>query len=122
MFLMSKFFLIKNAMSDGEISSSLWNSKPTRHFKERKERISRVGGIGNIVAGFVVDEKHEKGDVEHFITDNGMILVLNHKTKLAVTIMIARPEQIKRYFENGEAPEYIVEKAHYNSYVMGWNY
>ena len=131
---MSRHFIIKNAkredcfsikgvMTNSEIANSLWRSKPTRHFLERKERIERLeDGIGNIVAGFVVDENHVKGWVEHFVTDTGMILVLNHRTKLAVTVMIARPAQIERYYAEGKAPQEIVDRAFHNSHVLGLNY
>lgn len=116
-------FVLKFAMTRSEIVKSLKVATPTAHFIERKERIERLeNGIGNVVAGFVVDEGHANGAVEHLVTDNGAILILNHRTKRAVTVFIARPEQIRRLYKDGNAPKAIIKIARRNCYELGLNY
>lgn len=77
----------------------------TNHMSNyRNKRISKVKtvGIGNPVAAFVVDKNHPNGNEVHILTDTGLIVILNERTKNLVTILIARPNQIKRYFQESE--------------------
>lgn len=94
------------------------------HFYERRTRIARTGlGIGKVVSCFLVDKGHENGLEEHYITTSGLIVVRNHSTHKAVTVMIARPAQIRRYYKEGEkVPEMALQAAHYNAEVRHLNY
>lgn len=75
----------------------------TYHYsKERVERhnriMSTIGG-GKLIASFEVYTAHPNGNEIHNIFDNGVILIQNIRTKRVVTELIARPQQIKRYWE-----------------------
>ena len=74
----------------------------TNHFEnDRKTRIqftNDVIGVGKIVDKFIVDRGHINGREIHNITDTGLIIIQNERTQKFVTVLIARPNQIKRYY------------------------
>lgn len=77
---------------------NFWNV--TKHFKERVYRLNASGmGIGMVASGFLVDKGHENGMEEHYITTTGLIIIRNHNSGQAITILVARPEQVKRYYD-----------------------
>lgn len=98
-------------------------SKCAEHFHERVCRIERVGGIGELVSGFLVDKGHERGMEKHYITSTGLIVVRNWEHDEAVTVMVARAHQIARYYKTlgYEAPHNIMMVARYHE-RMGMNY
>jgi hypothetical protein len=59
-----------------------------------------LGGDGEIVDSFIVDKGHRNGLERHCITNHGLIIVYNVNTKKMVTKLIARPQQVKRYYVN----------------------
>lgn len=76
----------------------------TRHAADdRNERFRRIKlniGFGSVF--FVaknVERGHKDGEERHELTTTGLIKVYNKRGEL-VTILIARPEQICRYFED----------------------
>lgn len=94
--------------------------KQTKHFlKDRYDRYTKIRnqvGIGNVVKGFRWDKKHRNGAEKHFITNTGIILVINERTNKLITMLIARPQQIRRYWElqGKQTPkdvQPIIEKA-----------
>lgn len=98
----------------------------TKHQQyERKEReifIDEIIGRGNIIDRFIVDRGHPNGAEIHNVTDTGIIIIQNLKTKKLVTMLIARPNQIKRYYEDRQmiVPEWLIEIA-YEHYLKGYN-
>jgi hypothetical protein len=65
------------------------------------------------------------GEERHDITDNGIIIVYNVRSQKLVSKLIARPNQIKRYYEStGRAPppeyESILELAKQH-HILGYN-
>lgn len=77
----------------------------TQHYSsERMQRKSKVieliGGYGTPLYSFIVDTMHPNGNEIHTITDKGIIIIQNEHTKKLITILIARGQQIKRYFNN----------------------
>ena len=76
--------------------------------KERFRRISKIinkiGGYGVGKYSFIIDTNHPNGNEIHTITDNGIIIIQNERTKKYVTCLIARPMQIRRYFNNDKIP------------------
>ena len=66
---------------------------------QREALIAQIGE-GAIIATFTVDKGHPNGPELHSITDTGIIIIRNKRTKKLVTKLIARPGQIKRYFKN----------------------
>lgn len=75
--------------------------------------ISDVIGEGNVVDSFVVDRGHPNGPEIHSVTDTGIIVVHNQRTGKMVTKLIARPGQVKRYYdaEGRNAPQDILAIA-----------
>lgn len=66
----------------------------------REEFINEhLHGDGNIIDEFIVDRGHPNGTERHCITDNGVIIVFNLISGKLVTKLLARPQQIKRYYE-----------------------
>ena len=94
-------------------------TKGTTQKDSRKNRKRRVP------SSFVVDTGHPNGDELHTIFDNGMIIVQNARTGRLVTELIARPGQIKRYWENqgkGIPIEvYKIVTVAYNHLQKKWN-
>jgi hypothetical protein len=72
--------------------------KETYHWLSRDERIEfikkEIGG-GNSYRTFYWDRHHPKGPEVHIITTTGIIVVKNYYTRKLVTVLIARPGQIK---------------------------
>ncbi len=96
----------------------------TVHSFYRDNRLKRVkGGIGETVSGFLVDKNHVGGLEEHHLTNTGLIIVRNHRTNKFVTVLIARPGQVKRYYRSiGRiAPKWLVKIA-YDNYSQHLNY
>lgn len=77
----------------------------SRHYmierKEREQNIQKIG-IGKVVDSFKVDRKHRNGPEIHKITNTGIILVYNEYSGKLITKLIARPGQIRRYYENSD--------------------
>lgn len=81
-----------------------------------------LGGDGEIIDSFIVDKGHKNGAERHCITSNGLILVYNVHTKKMVTKLIARPQQIKRYYVNtSKRPPENVLKLCREHQKMGFN-
>lgn len=101
----------------------------TKHYKNqrygREKFINKYIGDGYIVDGFVVDKGHPNGVEVHSITENAIIIVHNYRTGKLVTKLLARPQQIKRYYESTgrkPPPEYedILELARQHN-ILGYN-
>lgn len=92
--------------------------------RKNRQRIIDEIGMGYEVDSFVVDRGHVNGEEIHVITSTGLIVIYNKASHKMVTILIARPQQIRRYYNNsGEfAPMYLIELARehqrlgYNNY------
>lgn len=83
----------------------------TKHFNnDRKNRLEllnkKTTNIGNPVYSFLVNCGHINGKEIHTITEKGVILIHNIKSKKLVTMLFARPGQIIRYWKalNMELP------------------
>lgn len=86
----------------------------TKHIGERETRMkiySSIKEFGNVYDSFIVDKNHPNGDEVHALTDTGFILIFNQRTKKFITLLHARPMQLKRYYLNlGETVPSVVEK------------
>lgn len=96
----------------------------SRHYKkdrtERKRVINdEIGGYGKTLFTIKCDRGHPNGPELHTVTENGIIIIFNAYTKIHVTDLIARPEQLKRYGK--PVPELTLQKAK-NHIAKGWNY
>lgn len=101
----------------------------SEHYKsqryEREKFIEEHFGDGCIIDGFIVDRGHRRGAEVHSITDNGVIIIHNLYSGKLVTKLLARPQQIKRYYEYTKRklpPEYetILELAKLHN-KLGYN-
>lgn len=95
------------------------------HYSEEREHrenvIHRIGS-GKPVISFIVDRGHKNGAERHVITDNAIIIIYNARTNKLVTKLIARPNQIKRYYESvgKTAPQKLLDLA-YQHVKAGYN-
>ena len=90
----------------------------TKHYANKRcdrERFIEeyLGGDGKVIDSFIVDKGHRNGLERHEITENGIILIYNENTNLLISKLIARPQQIKRYYETigRRPPSHIIELA-----------
>lgn len=102
----------------------------TLHFSidrsERHLKVLSLLGVGRHLYSFIVDKGHVNGAEIHSIFSNGVIVIRNRRTNLLITELIARPGQIRRYWEiQGKALPcemwVVMEKAKQNQ-VKGYNY
>ena len=102
----------------------------TKHYQKercRREKFieERLGGDGHIIDGFIVDNNHPNGLEVYSLTDNGIIIIHNLVSGNLVSKLIARPQQIKRYYEStGREPpleyENILQLARWHQ-SLGYN-
>lgn len=91
------------------------------HYKNKRYKRENlikkyIHGDGKVIDSFIIDRNHIKGLERHEITENGIILIYNAESNLLVSKLIARPQQIKRYYENtGREPPY------YLMYLAKWH-
>ena len=83
----------------------------SKHYKKqrykREKFINRyLKDDGNIIDEFIIDKGHENGAEIHSITDNGLIIIRNLNSGKLITKLLARENQIKRYYkdDNREKP------------------
>ncbi len=89
--------------------------------QERHEIIVNKIGYGKPIQKAVVDKGHINGPEIHLVTDTGIIIIYNLYTRIHITDLIARPEQLTRYNTNNWiCPEETLEKARFHV-AMGWN-
>lgn len=94
----------------------------TNHYKhkryKREKFISKhLYGDGNVIDSFVVDNGHKDGLERHDITDTGLIIVYNLESGKLVTKLIARPAQIKRYYQDidKKPPRWLIDLAYWHN-------
>lgn len=87
------------------------NSKHWRADRQKRNQIIAKIGMGQVIKEVVIDRGHKNGPEIHKITSTGLIVIYNKYTGIMVTILIARPNQIKRYYAENEAPQDILKLA-----------
>lgn len=98
----------------------------SKHYsKKRHERqmlINKYIGDGNIIDSFIINKGHKDGVEIHSITDTGLIIIRNQSTNKLVTKLIARPEQIKRYYKGSgkHPPKWLLYLAEWHK-SLGYN-
>lgn len=99
----------------------------SKHYDEQRGKRQRlidryINGDGSVIDSFVIDKGHKDGTEIHSITDTGLIIIHNQNTKKLVTKLIARPEQIKRYYKNSDKqpPNWLLELAEWHK-SLGYN-
>ena len=87
------------------------DSKHWRKDRQVRSKIIAQIGLGQVVKEVVVDRGHRNGPEVHKITTTGLVVICNQRTGIMVTVLIARPNQIKRYYTENEAPQDIINLA-----------
>lgn len=106
-----------------EVSYQIQTNKITKHAYERLIRIHNINLENNpIINSFVVDKKHSNGNEVHVILEDATILIFNQNTNKFITVLFARPHQIKRYYEqlNLDVPQKVYDNA-YTNYCLNRN-
>lgn len=101
----------------------------SRHYQSQRNKREKfieecLGGDGKVIDSFIVDKGHKNGLEKHNITDNGIIVIYNARTNKLVSKLIARKNQIKRYYYKSgrEPPKWLLdlcelhESLKYNRY------
>lgn len=93
------------------------------HFhRDRHERIMRIAktvGFGHIVRQCLVDTGHRAGCEVHVLTSTGIVFVFNAHSRKLVTVLVARPGQVARYYEpfGEDVPDWLMNRAYENTCV-----
>lgn len=94
--------------------------KTTKHFdndrKVRQQVINHIIGVGKPFASFLVDSKHKNGLEIHTLLDNGTIEVRNYESGKIVTVIVAYPLRLEKYFnliwvKFPDPYKYVLEKS-----------
>lgn len=98
------------------------NHYDRQRYKRQRLINKYINGDGNVIDNFVVDKGHKDGTEIHSITDTGLIIIHNQNTGKLVTKLIARPEQIKRYYKGLERqpPKWLLDLAEWHR-SLGYN-
>lgn len=98
------------------------NHYKNKRYKREKFIHKYLCGDGKIIDSFIVDKGHKDGLERHCVTDTGLIIVYNVHTNLLVTKLIARKNQITRYYRdiNKEPPASLLRLAEWHE-SMGYN-
>lgn len=95
----------------------------TFHFsrdRQDREALIKQIGEGKVIKAVVIDKGHPNGPEVHKVTDNAIVLIYNQRTGKLITKLIARPNQIRRYYKEEKAPKEVLDKA-YNHMRKGYN-
>lgn len=99
----------------------------SNHYKRQRYKREKFihkccNGDGKIIDEFVVDKGHKDGLERHCITDTGIIIIYNAVSGKLVSKLIARPNQIKRYYvdTDKEPPPSLLRLAEWHE-SMGYN-
>lgn len=98
------------------------NSKHWEKDRQNRKNLIEQIGKGNTIKTVVIDRHHKNGPEIHEISDTGIITIFNQRTKKMITQLIARPGQIRRYFDDNETIPYgLIELARQHR-KLNYNY
>ena len=99
----------------------------SKHYNKKRYKRQRlinryINGDGHVIDSFEIDKGHKNGKEIHSITDTGLIIISNKETGKIVTKLIARPNQIKRYYKNSNKnpPQCVMVLAEWHM-SLGYN-
>ena len=99
----------------------------SKHYNRQRNKRQRIidrytNGDGKVIDSFIIDKGHKDGVEIHSIIDTGLIIIHNQNTCKLVTKLIARPEQIKRYYKGLERhpPKWLLDLAEWHK-SLGYN-
>ncbi len=92
------------------------NHYKNKRYKREKFINKHLNGDGKIIDSFIVDNGHANGLERHCITDTGLIIIYNNDSNLLVSKLIARPNQIRRYYIgiDKEPPQSLIRLAEWH--------
>lgn len=97
---MTDYFIVEKMLKE---PVSIDMNQITNHFNTRGDRVEKINkkitDFGEPVYSFIVNCGHMNGKEIHTITEKGIIIIQNLKSKNIITILIARPGQITRYWD-----------------------
>lgn len=97
---MTDYFIVEKMLKE---PVNIDMNQITNHFNTRGGRVEKINkkinDFGEPVYSFIVNCGHMNGKEIHTITEKGIIIIQNLKSKNIVTILIARPGQITRYWD-----------------------
>lgn len=76
-------------------------NKSKHYLTDRKHRLLIESDVYCV---FEIDKGHRNGTEYHFLLENSKILIVNKDTHTLITILNARPQQLKRYFSELGCP------------------
>ena len=85
--------------------------------RQRREAVIRQIGYGVVIKRVEVDRGHRNGLEIHTISDTGIITIYNKRSGKMITKLIARPGQLRRYFEDDELPEELLALALFHTKI-----
>lgn len=86
----------------------------SRHYsndRRNRQNIINMIGEGTVIKEVVLDRGHRNGAEVHKVSSTGIISIYNLKSGKLITKLIARPNQIKRYYQNNDAPVEVLRIA-----------
>ena len=99
----------------------------SNHYNRQRYRREKFinkccNGDGKIIDEFIVDKGHKDGLELHCVTDTGIIIIYNAASGKLVSKLIARPNQIKRYYigTDKEPPSSLLRLAEWHE-SLGYN-
>lgn len=101
----------------GEREDIEMNSTHYTTDRQRREAVIRQIGYGVVIKRVEVDRGHRNGLEIHTISDTGIITIYNKRSGKMITKLIARPGQLRRYFEDDELPEELLALAIFHTRI-----
>lgn len=104
----------------GRFNGPIVSSNTLHISNDRLNRIEEcTKGSDVVVDRFIVDKGHKNGAEIHKVYSDSIIKVHNLNTLKLITILFARPAQIKRYYKafDEQTPESLIKGARLNSHL-----
>lgn len=109
--VMTKRFEVKQTVAIDLAVKLLTSVASTNHFKQDRQVRARHCRKSPVYAAYLVDTGHPAGMEVHVVCHNAEVHVFNVRTAKRITILFARPGQIRRY---GIDSTTILDHAHEN--------
>lgn len=99
----------------------------SKHYQGKRNKREKfinkhLNGDGKVIDSFIVNKGHKDGLEKHCLTENGIIVIYNLHTNKLITKLVARRNQIKRYYYNSgrEPPKWLLELCDWHE-SLGYN-
>jgi hypothetical protein len=109
--VMKKRFEVKQAVAFDIAEKLVTSAALTAHFKQDRQVRAHHCRKSPVYAAYLVDTGHPSGMEVHVVLHNAEVHIFNVRTAKRITVLFARPGQIKRYGIDNTA---ILNRAHGN--------